>query len=90
MAGEMAQGFDRGGRRLTSVHRHINARTGAISRALGAQAAAVRRAARRAEDHQARLFRRAQEEARYQQRQGRRCAEVLAKHGHYPWLSGCP
>jgi hypothetical protein len=88
--GDMNQGFRRVDDQFGRVYGHINAQMGQISRAIEQQAHAARKAAYQAQAQQDRLFRKAQEEARFQSYQNRRCAEALRRRGRYTAFSGCP
>jgi len=76
-------------RRFAQVYGDMNNGFSQVGGALREQAWAMQQAAADASREQERLFRRGQEEARYQQRLNRKCAEELARNGKYGFLSSC-
>jgi hypothetical protein len=76
-------------RRFAQVYGDMNSGFSQVGGALREQAWAMQQAAADASREQERLFRRGQEEAHYQQRLNRKCAEELARNGKYRFLSSC-
>ena len=76
-------------RRFAQVYGAMNNGFAQVGGALRQQAQAMQQAASQAGREQEILFRRSQEEARYQQRLNRKCAEELARYGKYGFWSNC-
>jgi septal ring factor EnvC (AmiA/AmiB activator) len=76
-------------RRFARVYGDMNNGFAQVGGAMRQQAAALQQAAAQASHEQEILFRRSQEEAHYQDRLNRKCAEELARNGKYGFWSNC-
>lgn len=93
----VSQAFQQMREEIREVGNSVSYLSGGIAQAVNMQTEAIERArnqavreTERAQYANEQMFRRAEDEARSQSYKNRRCAEVLSKHGKYPFLSGCP